>query len=378
MGTMEKTKELKVLHIDSANEWRGGQQQVVYLIEGLIEAGVTTKLVCRPNSPLWNYCIKNNLPRHSLLIKGELDFVAAYKLSRLIKSEKFNIVHAHTAHDLSTALWAKIFYPNFKLIGARRVDFSINKSFLSVKKYNNYLVDRIICVSKNVLMNSGIPESKLSVVHDGVDLARFKNISITKSIRHELGIPENSFLIGTIAALVDHKDYPTLLRATQKVIINKKNVFFIAVGDGPLKNKLYILSEELNIDKQFKFLGFRTDVAQLLKQMDIFVLSSKEEGLGSSILDAQASAVPIVATRGGGIPELICHEKTGLLSPVKDVQILSKFILELIENSKIRNFYITNGLRSVEKFTVKKYVERTLQIYRECIGSAGLGDFEVI
>lgn len=372
MGIVEKSEEIKVLHIDGANEWRGGQQQVVYLVEGLIESGVASKLICRPDSPLWEYSIKNKLPHHPLSIRGEFDFGAAFTLARLIKKEKFNIVHTHTAHDLTTALWAKLIYPDFKLIGARRVDFSVNKSFLSLKKYNNHLVNRIVCVShnvKNILLNDGIPANKLNVVHDGIDLNRFKNITITKSVKEELEIPENSFLVGTIAALVDHKDYPTLLRAAQTVIKKNKQVFFIAAGDGLLKYKLHALSRELGIEKQFQFLGFRTDVLQILKQMDIFVLSSKEEGLGSSVLDAQACAIPVVATQGGGIPEIINHEINGLLAPVEDDKTLASLILDLIQSPEKRKLLATNGSQSVKNYSVQHTVENTEQIYKDVLST---------
>jgi len=360
---------INVLHVDAGREWRGGQQQVVYLLEGLVRRHIKTALVCQPGFPLENYCRENNLPMIPQQMTSEFDLRSAWKLARICRQKGYHILHAHCAHSLSAAILAKCFYRKVILIASRRVDFHVRKPIIGAFKYSNAFVDKIICVSdaiRHILIKDGVPAKKLTTIHSGIDLYKFDSAH-PNGLREELNIPGNHLIVGTVAALADHKDYPTLLRAAHQIIKQRDNVTFIAVGDGPERESLFQLKKELNLGERFLFTGFRQDIGRFFKTFDVFVLSSKTEGLGTSVLDAQAIGCPVVATQAGGIPELVEHEKTGVLVPVQNAKALAQALLEFIDQPEKRQHLSENAITFVRQFDKSQTVKLTMNVYRECI-----------
>jgi len=356
---------IKVLHVDASHEWRGGQQQVSYLVKGLVEREFYTGVACPNDSPLADFCRQNHITLFPLDIKSEFDVAAAWRLARLCRKNKFTILHAHDAHSFTIAIFAKILCPRLGIIAARRVDFSVKKPLVGSLKYTNRFVDHIITVSeqiRNILIRDGVSAEKITTVHSGVDIHKFDDIE-SGEVRREFGIPDDHFLVGTVAAIAGHKDYPTLLQAAKIIEEKVEDISFLAVGTGPDEDDVKLLAEELGLE-QFYFAGFRTNVGQFLKSFDAFVLSSKTEGLGTSLLDAQAVGLPIVATTAGGIPEIVQDGLNGYLVPPQNAQILAQKILELKMNSSIREQFSQNNLRMVKEFDVARTVEKTIKVYK--------------
>ncbi len=202
-------EKLNILHLDSEKSWRGGQQQVFYLHNGLVSAGIKSILVGNNNSIIIERCKKDNLPYFELAMIGEFDIFAAFKLSRLCKKEKINILQAHSAHALSIGILTKLFYPSLILVGVRRVDFSVNKNIFSKLKYTNKLVNRIICISdyiREVLISDGIDKDKLVTIRSGADISKFEKVSPAKESRAKMGGEKGECLSGTVAAVAGHKE----------------------------------------------------------------------------------------------------------------------------------------------------------------------------
>jgi glycosyltransferase involved in cell wall biosynthesis len=263
---------MKIVHIDTEMEWRGGQQQVAYLHEHLHKMQIKTLLICQPKSQFENYCKNSNLPYIALKMMGELDVVAAFKIARLCRTMGYKVLQLHSAHALSIGLLAKLFFRELKLVAVRRVDFHIRKNVLSNIKYRNSLLNKIICISngvKKVLIEDGISEDKLITIYSGIDLNKFEETNLQKGFKKQLGIPEKNILIGTIAAIVGHKDYPNLIKAAKIVLEKNRNVTFCAYGTGNLEQKMKSLVKALNIESSFIFAGFRKDVGDFLRNCDL-------------------------------------------------------------------------------------------------------------
>ncbi len=339
---------IRVLHIDSEKSWRGGQQQAAYLIEAMHNDGYRTALVGQPHSAIGDFCRTKGLPFFPLRMWGELDFIAGVRIARLCRKHGFNILHLHSSHALAIGLWAKLIYSKVKLIAVRRVDFHIQKNWLSRVKYTTYWVDRIVCISaaiRQVLLEDGVPAEKLVTIRSGIDIHKFDQITPPADFRNRWGIPPHHLLVGTIAAMVGHKDYPNLLNAAKIVIENQNNVTFCAVGDGPSKNSILELANRLALGKRFILTGFQKDIGNFLKSFDIFVMASKKEGLGTSLLDAQAVGLPIVACESGGIPEIIEHGHNGWLVPAQDEKALAEAIIKLISDESLKKKLGQNALQ---------------------------------
>lgn len=372
---------LKIVHLNPTKTWRGGEQQTLYLAKYLQnQKDIVQWIVGVPNSELEKKCNSLNLPYHRISIKGEFDIFSAYQLAKFIKKNQIQIVHCHTAKAHTIGLLAKkitkLKHYNFALIVSRRVDFSLKKykfkflNFFSNYKYFSKDIDHYIAISqnvKNILLNDGISEDKISVIYSGIDLERFKT-KITsakkKELKQEFQIKEE-VVIGNIAALVDHKDHKTLLKAI--ALLNKEKNLpkwkLILVGDGPLYHNLIKLASELQIQNKIHFAGFRKDIFQILQIFDIFVMSSKEEGLGTSLLDAMAYGLPIVATKGGGIPEIVKENQGGLLSPIRNAEELALNLKIALTNPEIRKKFSEFNLKFVKQFSYQNTGKQTLQLY---------------
>ncbi|MDZ7860057.1 MAG: glycosyltransferase family 4 protein [Candidatus Krumholzibacteriota bacterium] len=359
---------MKIVHIDTEMEWRGGQRQAAYLHKYLHENGYSTVLICQPGSEFEKYCKSNGLPHKALNMRSEFDIIAGYKIARFCKDIGGQILHLHSGHALAVGLWAGIFCRKIKLIAVRRVDFHIKKNILSRIKYRNYLLDKIICVSdsvRRVLIEDGIDERKLVTIHSGIDLNKFNGNSKYKGLKKELGIPENNILVGTVAAIVGHKDYQNLINAASIVLKKNRNVTFCAYGTGVLEEKMREFVRYLGIEKNFIFAGFRRDVEDFLKNCDLFVLASKKEGLGTSILDAQSFGLPVIACRTGGIPEAVTDGDNGLLVEPQNSQQLAKAIIKLLDNGSKREELGRKAFETVRNFDIRKTINGNIELYQE-------------
>ena len=361
---------ISILHIDSEYGWRGGQQQAVYLFDGLIKRGFKTKFICQPNSKLSAYFKFNKLPFQEIRMRGEVDLISAYKIAKICKKQNYDIIHAHSAHALSIGILAKLFYPKIQIIAARRVDFHLRNNVFSKFKYRTNLVSKIVCISKGIekiLLEDRIAKEKLRVIHSGIDLHKFDGVNRLSDFRKIYNINENDIIVGTVAALVGHKDYPNLLKSAELVLSKKDNVTFVALGDGKNEKEIKELAANLDLKNKFIFLGYKSKVGEIIKNYDIFVISSKKEGLGTSILDAQSIGLPVIGTKTGGIPEAVYHNKNGLLVSPENHLELSQAIIKLVDNKKLRDKFSQEAKLSVKKFDIELTVEKNIRLYKECL-----------
>jgi len=369
--------ELRVLHMNTEPTWRGGEQQSLYLMDGLAERGVYSVLAAQPGKPMAERAEAHGHKVVRQRMRGEADALAILALSRLMRRERVSIVHCHTSHAhtlgaVAAGLIRRSRRP--KVVVSRRVDFSIfRRSFFGLN-HIKYLhgVARYVTVSeaiRQVLIKDGIPGDRIVTVHSGIDLARIIDApDCTEALRAELQVPDDDVLIGNVAHLADHKGQRYLLEAIPRILAGAPNTTFAIVGKGELREELEAQAHELGIADRVRFPGFRTDVPSLLKAFDMFVMPSHMEGLGTSVLDAMAAGTPVVGTEAGGMPEAIEHQKSGLVVPIKDPAALAKAVLHLLTNSQQAGHMAANALERVKaKFSTDSMVEGTLAVYRELL-----------
>ena len=351
-----------ILHIDSAKTWRGGQQQVLYLAERLKD--YENIIACPPQSPLAARAKATGLKFLPVEMSGEWDLLAVHKLIEIIRNNSIRIVHLHSPHAHALGLLAAKGAKNCKVVLSRRVDFHIRKNILSRLKYS--YVDSVIAIServKEVLVADGLPEGKIDVVYSGIDIDRFQDVNGGYLIS-QLALDRHALRIGNIAALAWHKDHRTLIEAARIVADELPEVIFLIVGEGPLRREIEILIKKSDLEERVKLLGFRQDIPEILSVLDLFVLSSSWEGLGTSLLDALASRVPVVATNVGGIPEIVKDRVNGILVPPGNPDVLAEAIIYLVKNRDLARQMAEEGFRLIkEKFTIERMIEQTKKIY---------------
>lgn len=329
-------------------------------------------MLAQPGSPLSIRAMESGIPTIEFPMRGEFDIQAIRKIREITHSNQIQIVHTHTAHAHSLAALAKSRSQKWKLLAARRVDFRLGKNPFSKWKYKSSRTDYIVCVSRKILeylMEDGIDPGKLITIHSGIDIKSVQNVSLPEvnSLKKKLGIPKSTIIIGNVAALVDHKDQITLLESISK-IASKQNFCLLILGSGPLQEELEKKAASLNIAEKVKFLGFQSPITQYWRIFDIFALTSKEEGLGTSILDAMSAGIPVVATRAGGIPELVSPDKGGYLSEIGDSDSIGEQLGRLISNEELRKEMGRFNLEKVKSFSIEHTVEKTIQLYYSFMG----------
>lgn len=359
-----------MIHVSTQMGWRGGEQQVAYLMAGLADAGVRQEVVCRSGSAMERHCIAHNITHVAWPRFASIDPVLAFRLARFSFKTSANLIHTHDAHAHTMAvLAASLFGMKAEIIVSRRVLFPVGKGMLSKWKYHHASVRRIICVSdavREAAISSGIDADRTITVHSGIDLSRFSGLSRSEELRSELGAGPDSLLIGTVAALTAEKDLFTFLDTIKRIAsASQKPVTAVIAGEGPLHVELEKYASSLGISGSVKLLGFRDDVPQLLALLDLFITTTLSEGLGTSVLDAMAAGVPVVATSTGGIPEMVIDGKTGLLAPVGDDTALARQAIRILTDGNLASELVTNTRRHLSHFTVEKMCERTLGVYRE-------------
>lgn len=365
---------MKVLHYNTAKGWRGGEQQVLNLMVGLKEYPVIQFAAGQPGEPFVKAA--DAYADHVLPIKtrGELNLWAAVKMASFVRKYKIDIIHAHTANALSVALQARWFYPKVRVIAHRRVDFKIKNNFFSLYKYKTKRLNYIVAISKciqNILIDQGIPKNKIVHIYSTVDPNRFQNVNrkIVDEIKTSFHISEDTFVLGNVAALSGHKDHKTLLQALPFLIEKGVKFQLFVLGEGSERAAIESLIESLNLSEYVHLMGFRDDVQNYLALFDLVVHSSNEEGLGTSIIDALAFGVPVLACAAGGIPEILGDDEFGMLTPVEDPKILAEKMLLFIEQPELLEKFKKAGKERAKAFSIPVMAKGMFDLYKTCMNS---------
>ncbi len=359
------------LHIDTQRGWRGGQRQVLLTVLGLRERGHRAVLVAHPDGELARRAAEGH-DLIKLAPRAEVDLRAGWRLSRILKDLKPAIVHAHDPHAVAAASLALAFVTAAEcppLIASRRVAFHLKPHAFSRWKYHQ--VDCFIAASdsiRDMLLGDGIEPARVETVYEGVDVDRIQ-AEPPASIHKELWLPAHAPIVGAIGALTAEKGHRHLIDAAALVVREEPDARFVVLGEGDLRSSLERQIRQLRLEKHVFLPGFRADVLAFLRSFDVFVMPSLAEGLGTSLLDAMAASKATVATRTGGIPEVVADGVTGLLVPPRDHDALARAIVELLKDSGLRERMGRAGLQRVRTlFSADRMVEQTLAVYRSRAG----------
>ena len=257
-----------------------------------------------------------------------LDPLALARLWREWATFAPELVHAHDSHALQLVLWARALAGSrAPVVATRRVDFHVGRRSAWRR------ADRVIAVSRAVravLVADGVPASGVVVVPSGIDVAEVRRAAAAApGARRRLGLPEGVPLAVNAAALVDHKDQRTLVRAAAAARPLRPDLHWAIAGEGERRRFLTAEIARLGLGDRVHLLGYVAEADALIQEADVFVLSSKEEGLGSVILNALALDKPVVATAGGGIPEILPPHA---VVPVGDADALARVVVRALEH----------------------------------------------
>jgi len=317
---------MRILEINTQKGWRGGENQTLLGLIGFKKLGHEVELLCMEGSALHVQAKNAGFICHTITSNSKsIGFLIKY-------GKNFPIIHTQTSKQLTYCILTKAFHKS-KIVLSRRVDF-VPKGFFTLLKYN--ACDGIICVSsaiEKILKEAGV-KTKTIVISDCVT-----EKVLDKSRAHELLSEINStgkIIIGTTAALVQHKDPVTLVNAINILRKMRQDFVLLHFGNGPLEQTVQQLIESYKLQAHYKLMGFVERVEDYFSIFNYFVMSSEEEGLGSSVLDAFVYKVPVISTNAGGLTELVTGR--GYVTEKKNPQLFAEALYramnDIIENKK--------------------------------------------
>lgn len=351
----------RVVHVASGREWRGGERQVWLLARELErQGGLDQVVVTAAGGELAARLRGDGIPLREVTWGAGLDPRVVPGLLREAR-RPHSLLHAHDAHAVTlSGLAARLTRRPF--VATRRVDFHLRRRGLWAR------ADRVIAISRavaEVLVADGIARDRVVVAHSGIDLDELRRVS-PLGVREALGLPPGVCVAANVAALVGHKDQATLVRTAALLVSRFPTLHWVIAGEGPERGPLERLRAELGLERHIHLLGHVADPARLIADANLFVMSSRDEGLGTSVLDAMALGIPVASTIAGGLPEML-QDGAGVLVPVGRPDALAAAVARILDDAEFARATTERASAAVESFTAGRMAEAVRQVYRSCV-----------
>lgn len=360
---------LSILHLNTERTWRGGERQTLWLARELARRGHRSLIAARTGSPLAQRAREQGVPVIPVRPWSEVDLGTAWTLRRRLLRENIKILHAHTGRAVGLG-GLSVCGTNVRFVATRRVAFPLKSGLYARWKYRR--LDRVAAISSGVrraLQAGGVPNDKIRVIPSGIDPAGYPGRANRTRWRVERGLSLTDRLVVHAGALEPEKDQDTLLRAFALLVHAVPTARLLILGEGPLRAELERAALRAGVGERVQFLGQRSDVLEYTAAADLFVFSSREEGLGTALLDAMFLGVPTAATAGGGIPDLYGGPSAPELSPVGDAAALADNMARALRSSADADVRVERGLNRLRDFTVTAMTDGYETLYREVMTS---------
>lgn len=313
---------------------------------------------------------------HVLNRRAGLDWKCPWRLARFLRQEGVDLVHAHQYTPFFYTLAARRLYRRPPLLftehGRHYPDYPRRKRMLA----NRLLLearDRVVGVGEAVrqalIHNEGIPDRRVGVIYNGVNLVPFSNGRPDRlAVRREIGVGADDLVIFQVARLNYLKDHATALRTVARLRQNCPNARLVLVGEGEERNAIQELIQKLDLPANVRLLGLRSDVHRLLATADLFLLTSISEGIPLTLIEAMAAGVPVVSTNVGGVPEVIEDAQTGLLAPAGDDAALAGQVLRLMSSPEWRGEIVRRARQRANQIFSEEQMHQAYQkLYQEML-----------
>jgi glycosyltransferase involved in cell wall biosynthesis len=370
--------EIDVLHVIGSLSAGGAERNLYYLAPHFASSRVRYGVCCLFRKGEFAEEVENlGVPVFELGYRKRFFLSTVLRLARLLRSYKVKVIHTHLfqsglvgrlaawragvpaiiVHEHGKTLWKRWYHRIFERYAIGRTDLrlAVSKDIMDLR-----------------LRHEHTPASKIRIVFNAVDPARFDSDEATRvRKRIELGL-DNSFIIGTIGRLVDAKSYDFLLEATARISKQRPDLSVIVVGEGELLDDLKRLRDSLDLARTVHFLGKRTDIPDLMAAMDLYVISSKREGLPVTLIEAMMAGKPIISTAVGGIPDAISHGVDGLLVKPGDEEGFGRTILDLAGNAAEMDRLGRNARKkAIARYSPGTVLRQLEEIYEEMLSGKG-------
>ncbi len=379
--------KIRVCHIITKLELGGAQKNTLYTVLNLDPALFETYLISGEEGILDPEAVEK-LGEKAIFIrtmKREInpiyDFLSLIKIAIVLRKIEPQIIHTHSSKAGILGRWAGFFAGvKIRIHSIHGFGFSpfhkffVRLLFIFLERLTSLVTTHFICVSKNNLLEGIrlkiIKEGKVSVIRSGFEIDRFFNVGVDKIYKKkELGIPMGKKVIGIAACFKPQKAPLDFVKIAKKLRNYRDDLHFIMIGDGELRKKIEEEIIQSGLKENFSLLGWRKDVEEIFKIVDIFVLTSLWEGLPQVIPQAYATGVPMVVSEVDGNKEFVEDGINGYTFKPHDIEEASSKILKLIEADDLREKFVIEGRKKLREFDVNLMVKLQEDLYRRLLDS---------
>jgi glycosyltransferase involved in cell wall biosynthesis len=383
---------INVLHIHTLPIISGSGLNTFLSMKGMDRNIYKVELACAPGGRLIDLVRENQMrvktfknlvqPLHPVK-----DILAVVDLIFFLRKKRYHIVHTHNSKaGFVGRLAAKITCIPVVIHTVHGFAFHDQEPvwrqslFRNLEKFASHMCDKMIFISQP-LVDWALREKivlrrdKIAKVYSGIDLDRFRPVTEDEKnrIREKWDLGHDDVVIGIVSKLWEGKGHETLIRAFKEVKKDIKKARLIIVGEGPLDRMLHDLVDRLGLSDSVLFTGFQMDVAAIISSFDVAVLPSYFEGMGRVLLEAMAMEKPVVASRVGGIPDLVKDNVNGLLITPGDAKGLADALKKLLNDKGLANIMGREGRKRInDKFSADAMVRSISDIYIECLKRKGI------
>lgn len=374
-GERLKIESARVLHLVSSGGLYGAEQVILNLAgsQDMISYVGALNNVHSPNLEIIDEAHKRGLRTVVFDSQGRIDLKTIFKINRFLRENRIGILHTHGYKSDIVGFLAALL-GRTKWVATNHVWHPISgklRFYESVDAFVLRFATRVVAVSRAIkedLISTSVPSARIRVIDNGIDIDCFKESSSAETLKAVLGIRDHDVVVTIVGRLSPEKGHRTFLEAARNVSATKDNVRFLIVGDGPIEEELRAEASRLKLEERVIFTGFRKDMPEIYAVSDVMVNASSIEGLPMTILEAMAAKVPVIATRAGGIPDIITDNETGLLVDSQHAGPLTIAIESLIDDQeKSRRLAASAFERVTMNHSVGRMCEAYRQVYREAL-----------
>lgn len=363
--------KLNILHTESSKGWGGQEIRIFTEALGMISRGNQVMIAAHVDADILKNAKQKGIPVTEVDFNGKGFVHGVRAILRLIQKHNIDVVNTHSSRDSWIGgIAGKLSRRSPLVVRSRHLHIPIGKDPISRvlhRKIPHFIVTTGEPIRELILKKLNFPEDRVESIPTGIDLSRFDPSKPHSNVRQEYGIPQDGFIIGTIAVLRSWKGHEFLLEAARQLCTIRSDLWFLLVGDGPGLERYGNWVRDHGLESRIILTGYQERVPEILHSIDLFVLPSyANEGVPQALIQAMAMKKPAITCNVGGISEVLVDGKTGRFAKPKDPSSLASLIVELKDDVWQRRQLADSGFAMVQsKFSIETMLDRTEEIYHK-------------
>ena len=367
---------MKIFILESSTAVGGQELAVLLHAEGLLKRGYDLRLILEPESPIARMAEDKKLPVLLLSMRKSRYPQAIVRLRALICQHRPAILQVNSSRDSWIgSIAARLVLPRPKIIRMRHISAPLNRN-LTTRWLYRYLLDMVVVTGgektrSELIERDGLRVDRVAAFPIGLDVEYFRPATPDRDLREELSLPKDHRLVGLISYLRSYKGHEYFIEAARILAAKRDDTAFIIVGEGPEELPIRRLIEQLGLSGRIRMLGFRQDLLNVFRSLDIFAIPSVEgDTIPQVLMQALALGIPVVSTTVGSIPDVVIDGETGFVVPPRDASALARRIETLLDDAGLRTRMGEHGRSLVEStYSIGKMLDRMEAVYKRLLQS---------